>query len=190
MAIQNLKVNNYFLKSIACVFIDRGSYQETLKAFLEHRYQNMCYYDSVYAIIGLRETDKLVRGSVNMYRGMLSRLLAEVFPGAEIPKVNYEHGWIEFYYQGKWYVFDNLLDSIVTRQEYRIISEPIVQYKLTKKRLLEIYTSKAHATKEGNIYHVKELKPERTNTAIPFSNATIELDENQKVKKFTAYLPY
>lgn len=191
MAIENLTVNDYFFRQMSKVFIDRGPQKKikTFQQFLEYRYQAMCYFYSAYAIMGLRETDKLVRGRIDVGSG-LGALYRLFFPNIEKPNSDYNHGWVEFYYQGTWYVFDNLLKEIVLKKDYADFRNPVIDYEITKKQLIEIYTSKENATKENGIYHVKELKLEPTNTAIPLSRATIELEENQKVKKFTAYLPH
>ncbi len=189
--IQNLSVSDYFFKQTKKVFVDRRPSPfdiETFEAFLNHRYEQICYYYSAYAIMGLEDTDKLVRGRIDV-GNELGFLYQKMFPNMERPNSDYDHGWVEFYYEGHWYVFDNLLKIIVLKEDYEEFRKPVINSKMMKQELIKIYTSKECANLSNGIYYVKELDSEPTCTSIAFSKSIIELDEKQKVKKFTAYLP-
>lgn len=189
--IQHLTVNEYFFEQTKKVFIDRRPSPygiESFEKFLGYRYQQICYYYSAWAIMGLEDTDKLIRGRIDV-GNELGFLYQKMFPNMERPNSDYNHGWVEFFYQGKCYVFDNLLKEIVLKEDYEDYRKPVIHCELTKKELIEIYTDSNHAYQENGIYHIKELDVELMHTAIALSKATIELDEKQKVKRFIAHAP-
>ncbi len=64
--------------------------------------------------MGLLETNNIVRGKIDV---------------DENDNCSYEHGWVEFSFGGKEYVFDSLNYSIVEKQLYYEHMKPIITYR-------------------------------------------------------------
>ena len=76
--------------------------------------------------MGLKPSDFLVRGYINITSF-------------------YHHGWVEFEFQGKDYVFDSRLENIVLKQKYYEKYSPRITYKKTQKEILDEYLNEKYA---------------------------------------------
>lgn len=184
------QANAYFMSCTEKVFIEKWNYLakkgylQTFKEYMESRYQGNCYYYSTYALMGLRSTDSVVRGKINVDENGIS-------PDAS----TYKHGWVEFEYLGKKWVYDCLIDSIIERDLYYEHKLPIITYKATLEDVISEYTKVENCQKIiGTEYLIKSFalvyntfNPDNTHLASAMSNARITLDEDKKlVKKFIA----
>ena len=77
--------------------------------------------------MGLKLDDFLVRGAI-------------CFSGDFIwGNGGYLHGWVEFEFKGIEYVFDSMHKTVVLKQEWYELYKPKVDYKETKKEILDKY---------------------------------------------------
>ena len=90
--------NRYFERRMRTIFVDRVCAKgiETFEQYLSYRYRDNCYYYSGYAIIGLKDDDYLMRGDLCISGDFIWG------------NGGYSHGWVEFKYKGKEYVFDSM----------------------------------------------------------------------------------
>ena len=139
------KANEYFQKETQKVYIDRCNSLgiETFEQYLNHRYRDSCYNYSFYALMGLKNTDNLIRGIIDVYgRG----------------KCNYHHGWVEFMYDGEEYIFDNHFSKVVSKEDWYLVRSPQIRYKKSKKEILDKYLNEDYGYKvtEG-FWQMKEV---------------------------------
>ena len=180
-------VNEYFLECIKKVFVARRNYLEkkdellTLKEYLDFHYQGMCYYYSTYIIMALKNTDRILRGPIDVY---------------EKDNSNYHHGWCEFDFDGKVFVYDNLLRTPVEKGLYYEHKQPEIYYETTLEDVIEKYTKEENCDKiDGLEYSVKSFSlvynqftnRDLSHMASAMSNSKIILSDDKKhVKKFIA----
>ena len=175
----NKVANKYFLKRMENIFIDRGRYKvvETFEEYLNHRYKNNCYWYSAAAIMGMLENDYLVRGSISLSHDWMWC------------DGGYEHGWVEFTFQGKEYVFDSRCKGVVLKQEWYEEFKPqnIVRY--TKQQVLNtVFISKKMTYLQDGGYQITEVyEQEDTNNLFnPFIKSKIYFEDG-KIKCFVAF---
>lgn len=131
MSIEHIeKANRYFLESIKKVYVETYAKIESFEEYLNHRYQDNCYYYSAYALMGLKSSDFLVRGFIDL----------------DFQK-NYHHGWVEFEFEGTEYVFDSMYESVVLKKEWYESCNPRIDFKKTKKEILDEYLNERCAFK-------------------------------------------
>lgn len=136
--------NRYFDRRMRTIFIDRVCAKgiETFEKYLSYRYQDNCYYYSGYAIIGLNNDDYLIRGDLCISDDFIWK------------DGGYSHGWVEFKYMGKEYVFDSMCRSIVPKAEWYEEFNPNVKFKYSKKEIIESFKDKLQNIAK-NCYEVK-----------------------------------
>lgn len=119
-------VVTYFYERMRKIFVERVEYKvvETFERYLAHRYGNSCYWYSEYALIGLNYDDILVRGDITVEEDCIWC------------DGGYNHGWVEFFYNGKTYVFDSRLTDILLKEEWYTRFKPQNMIKRTKKQIL------------------------------------------------------
>ena len=192
--IKNLTVNQYFNNRMKKVYIDRCNYLgiESFKQYLDHRYRDNCYYYSAYALMGLKEDDKIMRGRIDVGQPNIFDMFA---PDVN-PNSNYYHGWCEFIFDGKEYVFDSMIRGIVTKEEYYEDRKPVINYEATLSEVLSYYLSSECADRVGNKkYILKKEGPyhypydDPTYLIWPLYKAQVIIDSGQKIKKFIANCP-
>lgn len=124
------KAARYFLERTRRVYVERCTKIEPFEEYLSHRYRDNCYYYSGYAFMGLKPSDFLVRGFIDLedYK-------------------DYHHGWVEFEFEGQVYVFDSRLKDVVQKQEYYEYFNPRIDYKKTQREILAEYLNEHCAFK-------------------------------------------
>ena len=123
-------VERYFERRTSTVYIDRCTKIESFQEYLNHRYRDNCYYYSAYALMGLKPDDFLVRGYIDV--GSWRK---------------YHHGWVEFTYKNNEYVFDSMVKTIVSKQDWYEHFDPSVNYKKTQKEILDAFLNEKNAYK-------------------------------------------
>lgn len=183
------EVNQYFEKCIEKIFVAREYYNPKRYAFLKFQdylakhYKDSCYHYSSYAIMALLSNDHIVRGKIDVDENGYS---------------NYEHGWVEFSFNGEEYVFDSLNYSIVEKQLYYEHMKPIITYISSLGETLDIFTSPENSVQiSENTFKVKDfdlvynqfMKIDSSHLFLPLSESEIIIDDKEKqlVKKFTGY---
>ena len=122
----------YFLEKTKKVYVERCNVNgiETFQKYLSYRYRDNCYYYSAYALMGLNGNDFLMRGMIDLsgsgYR-------------------NYAHGWVEFTFEGKEFVFDPILKGIVLKEFYYEDFNPEISFKKSQYDILTQYLTTEHA---------------------------------------------
>lgn len=175
----NEHADKYFLERMKNIFIDRGVYKivETFEEYLNHRYKNNCYWYSATAIMGMLENDYLVRGSITLsYDWMWC-------------DGGYEHGWVEFVFQGKEYVFDSRCKGVVLKKEWYEEFNPQNIVKFTKKQVLDsVFAPEKMTYLQDGTYQIAEVYEENSvcNFYNPYAKSKIHF-ENGKIKSFTAF---
>ena len=119
-------VDEYFFQRTKKVYIEQCTKIVSFEEYLKPRYNEECYYYSAYALMGLKPNDFLLRGYINITDF-------------------YHHGWVEFEFQGKDYVFDSRLENIVLKQKYYEKYSPRITYKKTQKEILDEYLNEKYA---------------------------------------------
>ena len=119
-------VDEYFFQRTKKVYIEQCTKIVSFEKYLKQHYSEECYYYSAYALMGLKPNDFLVRGYINITSF-------------------YHHGWVEFEFQGKDYVFDSRLENIILKQKYYEEYNPRITYKKTQKEILDEYLNEKYA---------------------------------------------
>ncbi|MBR1987613.1 MAG: hypothetical protein IKA36_01105 [Clostridia bacterium] len=127
--------------------------RETMQEYFDHHYRANCYYYSTYILLCMKPTDVLVRGIIHKEYDAVTDVLVDYFNGKRTP--NYEHGWIEFEFKGKWYVYDDHYKYPLPKSYYYKKVAPYEIYKrFTQKELinhlLTNHRDKIDLTEEGN----------------------------------------
>lgn len=172
--------NQHFLNQMEKVSVRRAEYNvvETFIEYLSHRYRTNCYNYSAYAIMGLDENDKLVRGDICL-------------PNDAWRWCNggYGHGWVEFLYGGEEFVFDSRCKSIMLKSEWYKMFKPEKLVKFTQAEILYmIFTEGGLEKQENGYYKVKDMsKREDPNYRVrPLTKAEIYM-RGRKIERFIAY---
>ena len=154
------KANRYFSQSTKKVYVEVCTKIESFEEYLNHRYSDNCYYYSAYACMGLKPDDFLVRGCIDV-------------DGCK----NYNHGWVEFKFDGHEYVFDSMIKGIVLKQEWYKSYNPRVEYIKTQREILDEYLNERCAFKiEEEFWQFKRIVM-NTDKEITY-NEIITNDEN------------
>ncbi len=105
--------------------------------------------------MGLKSTDRLVRGVIyeESWDDGLD-FLAGLRKGKE-KHPNYRHGWVEFDFENKTYIYDNYYKYPILKQDWEERNSPyVINTKFTQKqifeRLLEKYKDKIEVKIDGN----------------------------------------
>ena len=142
-----MNATRYFLMQTKKIYIIHLDKVMTFKELLECGYKTSCYAYSLYALLGLNEDDFLVRGEINISKD----------------QPNYSHGWTQFKYQDKEYIFDSLQSEIIEKEKWEKRYAPKVLYKKSQKEILDeyltdIYSFQAKIDEYSSIYQMKSLK--------------------------------
>ncbi|MCL2860248.1 MAG: hypothetical protein FWF46_06840 [Oscillospiraceae bacterium] len=170
------EANRYFLEMVSKCYVNRGAKlgTETFWAYLYHRYADNCYCYSGYAFMGMADNDKLIRGKIDL---------------EDCPI--YDHGWLEFWYKDKEYVFDSRLSRIVRKKAYYLRFKPKIEYQFTKEEILSKYLVEGRATSSQNgmlwVVNKNIDNGEKGHINGVMEGAQIKLTKDGKVKKFVAY---
>lgn len=161
----------YFLDRTKVVYVDRCTTIESFEDYLEHRYRNNCYFYSAYALMGLKPQDFLVRGDICLERNFVWR------------NGGYPHGWVEFEFEGEYYVFDSMLEKPVPKQEYYDYYKPQITYKKSQKEILDEFLNERCAFRiADNFWQFKYFAINEKTKRLPYSEI-IKIDRNN------AYVP-
>ena len=127
-----MMANRYFNRRMRAIFVDSCTAKgiETFKEYLAYRYRDNCYYYSGYAIIGLNNDDYLMRGDLCISGDFI------------FGNGGYSHGWVEFKYRGKEYVFDSMCREVVPKAEWYEEFKPNVKFKHSKQEIIESFKDK------------------------------------------------
>lgn len=172
-------VDKYFNSRMQRVFVYRVEYKqlETFSQYLSHRYRNSCYFYSSYALMGLNDGDRLVRGTITLdYDWMWE-------------DGGYGHGWIEFDYQGEEYIFDSRCRYIELKKEWYEKFNPQNIVRFTKREILDsvFLPSKTRQLEDG-AYEVYGLEGryDKNYRLSPLKMSKIYM-QNGEITKFIAY---
>lgn len=190
MAIEHVeRANRYFRARTKRVYIERCTKIESFEEYLTHRYRDNCYYYSGYALMGLKPSDFLIRGFIDLddYK-------------------DYHHGWIEFEFEGVEYVFDSRLKGVAQKQEYYEYFNPRIDYKKTQREILDEYLNEQCAFKieddfwqfkyfvsnaaEENLSYHQMLEYDKKNGHVPsvLMLARVQINKyNGEITRFIAY---
>lgn len=170
-----IMANRYFERRMKTILVDRVSAKriETFKKYLSYRYRDNCYYYSGYAIMGLNDDDDLVRGSICISGDFI------------LGNGGYLHGWVEFKYRGKEYVFDSMCKWVLSKAEWYDEFKPNVKFKHSQKEIIESFEGKFQSISK-NCYLVQGsiISSYYTNSAYEHGKLYMH---GKKVKKFIAY---
>lgn len=170
-----MMANRYFDRRMRKIFVDRCNTKgiETFKEYLAYRYRDNCYYYSGYAIMGLSDDDYLVRGELHI-------------PGDFIwETLGYSHGWVEFKYRGKEYVFDSMCRGIVPKDEWYEEFKPNIKFKHSKMEIIESFKDKLQIVAR-NCYEIQGSNISSYYTDTVYEHGRLFM-RGEKVKKFIAY---
>ena len=171
-----MMANRYFDRRMRTVFVDRCNNAkgiETFEKYLAYRYRDNCYYYSGYAIMGLKNDDYLMRGDI-------------CIPGDFIwGNGGYSHGWVEFKYIGKEYVFDSMCRGIVPKNEWYEEFKPNVKFKYSKQEIIESFNNKLQILSK-NCYKVRSSSIHDYYTVNVYECGKLFM-HGEKIKKFIAY---
>lgn len=175
----NMLADQYFLKKMENIFVDRGVYKvvETFSEYISHRYRNNCYEYSSTAIMGMNPNDYLVRGTLTIsYDWMWA-------------DGGYEHGWVEFLHNGIEFVFDSRCKGVVLKKYWYNEFKPQNIVKFTKQDILNtVFVSPNMILLGDNVYQIGDTYREDDKNKIfnPFRKSKVYF-VGKDVKKFVAY---
>ena len=147
----------------------------TMRQYFDKHYLRNCYYYSTYLILCLQPTDKLVRGEI--HNG----------PKLKDSVPNYKHGWVEFEYNGRWWVYDDHYVYPQLLEDYYNYHAPYsVNYSFTQKELVEFikqeFPDKTHETKiDDHTYFSTEAISDSLHK-IPLPYIELDVCKNQIVQ--------
>lgn len=174
------EVETYFEKQMEKISVQRAEYGvvETFEGYLAHRYKTSCYFYSAFAIMGMKNDDKLVRAEI--------RLPEDDWMWKD---GGYDHAWVEFCYKGQEYVFDCRCVGIVLKSSWYEHFQPENPEKIAKQQILEKLLSLQGTTiGDDGSYQIPELNEsgDVSNQIKPLRKSILYM-ENGDVKKFIAY---
>ena len=115
--------------------LGKATYQDkSMKSYFDKGYRANCYYYSTFLVLCLKPTDRLVRGNIHIKRGYETVDLCKdkkTYP-------NYKHGWVEFEYNGEWFVYDDhYYYPIPIKLWHEVVSPYEIDAKFTQTELIE-----------------------------------------------------
>lgn len=183
------QANRYFIENTKKVYIERRVKIETFEEYLSHRYRDNCYDYSAYALMGLKPSDFLVRGYIDLDNWK-----------------DYYHGWVEFKFEENEYVFDSRIKGIVLKQEWYERFNPRAEYKKSQKEILKEYLNERCTfkiregfwqfksivmnTDKDDISYNNLIANDENNGCVPsaLALARIEINKyNSEIVRFIAY---
>jgi len=126
---------------------ERKRYIKSFRDYLSKRYRDNCYYYSTYAILGLDDSAQLVRG-IQTTQGDRSNC--------------YRHGWVNFNFEGEEFIFDSMVNGIITKAEWDKYYTPKITASTSRKEILDYFLSDRRCHKNGNIWTTKMVQPSMT----------------------------
>lgn len=157
------KAHEYLQERIKTAKFQDGS----LDMFFDEKFERHCYYYSTFLLLCLKSGDKLVRGKIHLD----NQNLKDVFGDNE---ANYEHGWVEFEYDGVWWVYDDHYELPIPSNQWYETKTPYEIYKqFTQTELIEHIKKTfpdqidTNQTSEGEILSTSEIYD--IENKIPFS---------------------
>jgi len=97
---------------------------KSLSEYFDAKYIGNCYFYSTYMFLCLQENARLVRGSISLEKSQ--------------DKPNYHHGWVEFEFNGEWYVYDDhYYYPIPIDMWYKIVTPYEIDVKFTHSELID-----------------------------------------------------
>lgn len=97
----------------------------------------------------------------------------------------YSHGWVEFKYGGKEYVFDSMCIGVVSKNEWYEEFKPKVKFRYSKKEIIESFQGKLQSASK-NCYQVQGSNISAYYTDNVYEGGKL-FTQGEKVKKFIAY---
>ena len=175
--ISDADANQYFTNETKKCFVEQWTRIDSFEQYLAHRYVGECYYYSGWALMGLGDDDKLVRGVKN--------------------NPHHLHGWTEFIFNDKEFVFDSMVKGVVRKEDWYNYFKPEITHEITKKQLLSKVLTEEFCTFEGNKISVDE-KPLGLDDSIkqgmliaPLCKSKFVMStDGKKVEKFTSFNKY
>ena len=145
---------------------------KSMQEYFDMHYRGNCYYYSTYILLCMKPTDRLVRGSIDT-RGR--------------GKAYYKHGWVEFEYEGEWWVYDDHYETPIPMGEwYEMVSPYEVHKKFTQTELLNYvrtnYPNKLTEENKGDITYLSTGIIEIEEFAIPFWLIDLEIKDGEIIK--------
>lgn len=170
-----IMANRYFDRRMKKIFVDRVCSKgiETFEQYLSYRYRDNCYCYSGYAIIGLNDDDYLMRGDLCISGDFI------------FGNGGYSHGWVEFKYNGKEYVFDSLCYGVVPKSEWYEEFKPKVKFRYSKKEIIKSFQCKLLKS-TSNCYQVQGSNISAYYTGNVYEGGKL-FTQDEKVEKFIAY---
>lgn len=171
-----LMANRYFNLRMKAIFVNRCNAKgiETFEKYLAYRYRDNCYY-SGYAILGLNNDDYLMRGDICISEDFI------------FENGGYSHGWVEFKYKGREYVFDSMCRGVVPKAEWYEEFKPNVKFKYSKQEIVESFKDKLQILKKS-CYRVQGSSIHDYYTIDVYDRGKVFM-HGEKIKKFIAYDP-
>lgn len=155
----------------------------SMQEYFDRHYRANCYYYSTFILMCMKPTDRLVRGCIHI-DGELD-FIYKSFQKGTCP--NYEHGWVEFEFNGKWWVYDDHYSYPIPMDLYYEMNSPYEIYKkFTQSELIEYikenYSDKVTETKKGKTIFISTEDVCIKKYNIPFWWFDLEIKNGEVVK--------
>jgi len=151
------QATEYFNKKMDKVIV-KG---HKLSYLLKDPEKGLCYYYSSFAILGLTGIDLLVRGKVRLPNHTES---------------DYRHGWVEFKFEGNWWVFDDRCGKPIKKEEYYQQFQPVIESKISLSYMLN-YIEKTY----GKNISKREIWDNEFLISLPYVKLDYDSEENRVV---------
>lgn len=160
--------------------------RESMQEYFDHGYRANCYYYSTYILLCMKPTDVLVRGEIfKDYNPVVSKLNHRC---NDKKRPNYKHGWIEFEFKGKWYVYDDHYKYPLPKNYYykKIVAPYEIYKKFTQTELIDYmltkYSDKFDVKKEDNKKIISTYGLWDKGFNIPFYDMDLHFEDDELTK--------
>ena len=150
------KAERHFERSTKKVYQNIGHGQVIPFAeFLRNRYTCACYYYSTSALMGLKNSDRLVRGYQTASSQFYKQQKIQTLGGL---RQDYNHGWVEFDIDGETYIFDSGIKTFLPKNKYYRLFWCDIDYIGTKEEILNEFFSDKYCRKDGEVWTIKDYE--------------------------------
>ncbi|MBQ8615220.1 MAG: hypothetical protein IJ415_01470 [Clostridia bacterium] len=156
----------------------------SMQDYFDKHYRQNCYYYSTFILMCMKPTDRLVRGEIHL--GGEHDFISKTFNDGKIVP-NYKHGWVEFEFNGKWWVYDDHYSYPIPIDRWYEMKTPYEIYKkFTQSELIDYvkanFPDKVIETKNGETTFISTDVVCIKKYNIPFYWIDLEIQNGEVVK--------
>lgn len=169
------KAQDYITERISHIYIE---HEGQINAFQKYNSAD-CFKHTTLILLALKQNALLIRGYIAC--GDLQGL---------------PFGWLEFQFKGQEFVFSPMLPDAIPKEDYYSFFEPRVEYKKTRKEILDEFLLEKYAVRyPNNVWQFKnnlvDLCPSNmSNGYLPDTLNSVKIEFIGKSKKISQIVAY